>query len=143
MFAGASRDQLRTFYFDSFQKHQNNEALTPLEQMIVDVLLLHPEYLALFNDKNRHLDKEFSEQTGGENPFLHLSGHIGLREQLSTDRPAGILSTYQQLLIKYAGDNHQVEHLMIPVMLDVLFQASQQGQMPDERVYLERLKQLL
>lgn len=143
MFAGLSRDELRAFYFDSFQKYQRKETLTPLEQMIVDVILMHPEYHSLFKDKDGHVDKEFNEQTGGENPYLHLSGHIGLREQLSTDRPAGILAIYQQLLRKYASDNHQVEHMIIPVMLDILFQASQQGLMPDERVYLERLKQLL
>jgi hypothetical protein len=36
------------------------------------------------------LYRDFTRPGEGENPFLHMGLHLALREQIATDRPAGI-----------------------------------------------------
>src|SRR5579872_2059838 len=89
------RENMRKIFFDVWNKHQNKELLEPLEAHILSVILQHPEYHDLLNQA-KNLEQNFSEQ----NPFLHMSLHLALEEQIKTDRPAGIKAIYAKLYIK-------------------------------------------
>ena len=86
------------------------------------------------------MSRDYTPEMGQTNPFLHMGMHIAIREQLGGDRPAGILVVYQRLCRRL--DSHAAEHLMMECLGETLWEAQRGGGEPDERVYLERLRQL-
>lgn len=136
MFAG-NREDSRRFFLASWQKRQAGAQLEPLEQIVVQVIEAHPEYL----DAVKTGDAPRMRGELEHNPFLHMGLHIALIEQLQADRPAGIRAEYQRLCLS-GRDVHEMEHAMMQVLLEVLHEAQARGAMPDERVYLTRVQQI-
>ena len=136
------RTRTRQLFCSAWEKHTNGKALEPLEKQIVSLLKDHPEYHSLLSSDDTVLDHDFTAEDGHENPFLHLSLHLALREQVGTDRPAGIASITRSLLLKH-GDGHAVEHMMIEKLGLYLWEAQRQERAPDEASYLNSLRELL
>jgi len=136
------RDKLRQLFFDAWKKYLNKQTLIPLEQQVVDVILLHPEYHTMLANKDKFLDKDYTPDMGQTNPFLHMSLHLGIIEQVSTNRPKGIQSLYQHALTRFQ-DPHIVEHKMIEVLAQAMWEMQRSQSMMDETVYLDKLKQVL
>jgi hypothetical protein len=82
-----SREQVRDFFFESWRKHRESMPLTPLEAMAVDVIGIHPEYHRLLEKRDEYVDRDYLPEHGETNPFLHLSMHLSIREQVSIDQP--------------------------------------------------------
>ncbi len=141
MLFGNNRDELRRVYVTAWRKFNNNEALEPLEQIIVDVIKVHPEYHLLLENEEKALSKEWTAETGESNPFAHMGMHIAIREQLITNRPAGIGDQHRRLSVKLNND-HEAEHQIMECMGRVMWEAQRSGQMPDEGVYLECVRKL-
>jgi hypothetical protein len=139
---GAERDQMRQVFFEAWRKNQAGEQLQPLEQMVVGVVNQHPEYHAMLNDPQASLMREFPPETGQTNPFLHMAMHIGLLEQVSTDRPSGIADLYRRLCQRL-GDGHEAEHQFMECLGLMLWEAQSAHRMPDEKAYLECLNKLV
>ena len=78
---------------------------------------------------------------GQTNPFLHMGLHLGIREQVATDRPSGIAELYANIVAR-TGDQHTAEHQMIECLAETLWEAQSQNRAPDEEQYLERLRRL-
>lgn len=136
------REQLRKFYCDSWAKHLNQkEALNPLEQQIVAVVKEHPEYHKLLENEDASINADYLPEMGDSNPFLHLGMHLGLREQVTTDRPAGIAELYQRL-VSLKGI-HDAEHDMIECLAEAIWQSQQNQTAPDDITYLDCLGKLL
>jgi hypothetical protein len=140
LFAGQSREQLRGTYRDAWRKCRAGLPLQPLEAQIADVIAAHPEYHDLIADE-ASVHQDFDAPDGRSNPFLHLGLHLALREQIATDRPAGIGVIHRQLAAR-AGGLHAAEHRMIEVLADLLSEAQRSGLPPQEPVYLDRLRRL-
>ncbi len=138
MIYSQERHQLRLTFIDSWNKYQQNKKLTDLEKMIISIIQLHPEYHSQL--KKKYLDKDYENES---NPFLHMSMHITLQEQLQIDRPTGIKFLYQKLIMKYQQDVHQLEHAMIECLAQSLWQAQQKGTEPNEKDYMQCLQHLL
>lgn len=136
------RTRTRELYRSAWRKHLAEEPLEPLERQVVSLLEEHPEYHTLMRASDAVLDRDFTADDGTANPFLHLGLHLALREQVGTDRPAGIASLTRSLLLKH-GDGHAVEHKMMECLGEFLWDAQRQGRAPDETAYLERLRRLL
>ncbi|OOZ40573.1 hypothetical protein BOW53_07275 [Solemya pervernicosa gill symbiont] len=141
MLFGQDRDQMRRFYCEVWRKHQSREPLEPMEQILAETIVKHPEYQTLLDDPESALQHEAPLGMGVDNPFLHMGMHIALHEQVSTDRPAGIGALYRALLAK-ASDAHDVEHKMMECLGDALFHAQQSGTAPDDVSYLECIKKI-
>jgi hypothetical protein len=141
MFNQSDRTELRQLFFDVWHKYQTKQVLQPLEKQVLHVMLQHPEYKVYFAQEERYLQQDFSNSDPNGNPFLHLALHQAIIEQISTDRPAGITAIYQRLTID-CGDKHAVEHQMMDILAETLWQSMQQQQAPDEKIYLARLRQL-
>ena len=139
---GQDRNQLRQMFFSSWNKYQNKLLMQPLESVIADVILIHPEYHKLLEDKEVELDRDYTPEMGQTNPFLHMSMHISIQEQLSTQRPHGINSIYQSLL-KKNNDPHETQHQMMECLGKNLWEAQSQNRVPDENDYLECLRQYI
>ena len=134
---GTDRNQLRQMYRTAWEKYQQQQLLSPLEAQIADVIKEHPEYHNFITQ----LDKDFVPETGESNPFLHMGLHLGLREQIATNRPKGINRIYNQLL-KIKGSSHDVEHSMIECLAEAMWSSQQNNHPPDEAAYLKCLKKL-
>lgn len=136
------RTALRRMYAQAWQRHRGGEPLEPLQAQIVDVIALHPEYHALLED-DAALARDFTPQEGGLNPFLHMGLHLAVREQVATDRPAGIRALHARLRRHHGGDAHAAEHAMIEVLGEALWDAQRAGRAPDEEAYLAALRRLV
>ncbi len=142
MMFGQNRQQLRQFYHDVWQKQTDKKPLSALEATVGQVINEHPEYQSIFNS-DASLEQEYFVEQGQTNPFLHMSLHISLHEQISTDRPTGIRVLYQQLKAKY-GDAHTTEHHMMECLTESLWLAQRNNLPPSESDYLAALqKQVL
>ena len=139
MIFGEDRTTLRRMYAEAWKKRQDGAPVTPLEAQIADVVARHPEYHDALQTEN--LGEEFTVEGGKTNPFLHMGLHLGLREQVGTDRPAGIALVYRDLVARL-GDAHDAEHRMIDCLAETLWEAQGRNLPPDEQAYLERLRRL-
>ena len=139
MIFGQDRAELRRIYIDAFRKSSAGEPMSPLESQIADVIALHPEYHALLRDPD--VDRDYTGAGGESNPYLHMGLHLALREQLATNRPAGIADLFRRLQSR-AEDRHAAEHMAIDCLAETLWEAQGQNSMPDETAYMERLKRL-
>lgn len=140
MFYGDTIAETRQMFFSCWEKYQQKKPLLPLENEIVQVILVHPEYHKTLENPNNSQQSYFPE-LGATNPFLHMGLHLGIREQIATDRPLGIHAIYQNLVKKY-GDPLTVEHLMMDQLAECLWLSQKNNVPPDEIHYLTSLANL-
>ncbi len=132
------REKLRQFYVDAWAKHlEQKESLSALEQQIVAVVKEHPEYHKVLENRDDSIHADYLPEMGDSNPFLHLGMHLGLREQVSTDRPPGIAELYQRLVALKGV--HDAEHEMIECLAEAIWQAQQHQTAPDDISYMDCL----
>ncbi|MBK2124290.1 DUF1841 family protein [Fangia hongkongensis] len=134
------RLELRKLYFDVWEKHQNKLVMSEMEKQIFRVIEFHPEYHHYLQTRD-NLHKDFPPEFGQSNPFLHMGLHLGLIEQIITDRPQGIQSIYQQLLQKFK-DEHTLQHEMMDRLAESIYSAQKNHTPPDEQNYLRELQAL-
>jgi len=135
---GQDRNELRRMYRTAWRKRCDGDVLSPLEAQIAAVVEEHPEYVdAVAGD----LDKDFAVEQGQTNPFLHMGLHLGIREQVATDRPPGIAAIHDSLAVRLGGA-HEAEHRMIDCLAETLWEAQRNNRAPDETAYLDRLRKL-
>ncbi len=142
MFYSDNVQDTRQLFFSSWYKYRHKQVLLPLEQQIVDVILIHPEYHALLETTLPSNEQTYFPELGQTNPFLHMGFHLAVRDQVGTDRPPGIRDIYQQLVNKHA-DTAAVEHLLIEHLAECLWQAQRNKTMPDETAYLNACRHLI
>lgn len=133
-----NRDDYRLLFFTAWVKYQKKLPLEPVEAQLVQVILKHPEYHVFLAKAETSQKQEFTLE---ENPFLHMSLHQAVHDQLSLDQPQGIRQLQQGLLKKY-GNEHQVEHLIMQCLYAMMVQAQQSGVMPSDNDYMQKLKEM-
>ncbi|GAC1452655.1 MAG: DUF1841 family protein [Steroidobacteraceae bacterium] len=141
VFAGEGREQMRRRYLEAWRKFSAREPLEPLEGQLAAVIAEHPEYIGWLQSADAALAAEFTPEGGRENPFLHMGLHLAIREQVATDRPAGIAAVHARL-VRTRGNAHAAEHAMIEPLAETLWETQRSGQTADESAYLERLRRL-
>lgn len=134
-----TRDQVRQFFFDAWRKQRKREVLAGLESVAVGVMLLHPEYHPVLDDPERHRDADYRPEAGTTNPFLHLSMHLAIEEQLSIDQPPGIRRELARIAASL-GDRHAACHEIMECLAETVWLAQRDGTTPDTLAYLECLK---
>jgi hypothetical protein len=137
-----TRDEARRFLVDAWSKYRGAQPLSALEQVAVTVISRHPEYHAVLEAPDRHLDKNYTPDDGETNPFLHLQLHVAIAEQLSIDQPRGIRAHFERLRDAHA-DEHAALHAILDCLVETLWQAQRDGTQPDDGVYracLERAR---
>jgi len=132
------RDDVRRFFCEAWAQRHAGCIPTPLQTIAIDWIRLHPEYHALLDQPEQALSAEFSPQSGRENPFLHLSLHLSLVEQLQIDQPPGIRAAWTALR-SHASDEHEAAHRAMEALATTLWEAQRSGQPPSNEAYLERL----
>jgi hypothetical protein len=133
-----SRDQVRQFFFDVWAKYRSGQPLAGAELPALDAVLAHPEYHALLDQPDRYIERDYLPEAGETNPFLHLSMHLAVAEQLSVDQPPGIRDRYQQLL-KQHDDAMDAQHAIIDCLGEMIWQVQRHQTAFDSAAYLRCL----
>jgi hypothetical protein len=134
-----SREQVRRFFFDTWGKYRAATPLQGLETVALEVILLHPEYHAVLEAPERSADRDYTPEMGQSNPFLHMSLHLALEEQLSIDQPAGVRGAFDEVLRKSAT-RHDALHTALECLGEMVWKSQRDGAPADAQGYLECLK---
>lgn len=131
-----TRDQARRFFFDAWRCYRLGEPLEGAARTALEVMLLHPEYQPLLDDPERNLDRQWGPDSGEANPFLHLSLHLAIEEQLAIGQPFGLREVFEAL-ITACGDDHEARHMLLECLGETLWRAQRQGGALDSESYLD------
>jgi hypothetical protein len=113
-----------------------------METLASDWILEHPEYHALLSDSKGALTQDYTPERGETNPFLHMSMHLSISEQISINQPPGIKEIAEKLSAKL-GSMHEAQHLMMECLGQVMWEAQREQQALNPENYLEALKKLI
>ena len=135
MFAAPSQSDVRRFFCDTWAKHQAGQPLTPLEALAADWVSQHPEYHADLSDVEAALAAQFQVEEGRTNPFLHLSMHLSITEQVSIDQPRGIRAAVEKLAAR-RGSLHDAHHEVMEALGEMVWVSQRSGLPPDGEAYI-------
>lgn len=130
-----SREQVRRFFCDAWRKHLERLPLVGAEVTAADIVSRHPEYHDLLTDAEGALAKEWTPEAGQMNPFLHLSLHLAIVEQVGIDQPPGIRAAFETLRARL--DQHAAEHVILECLGETIWRAQREGGQMDAHAYLE------
>ena len=134
-----SRDQVRQFFFDAWAKASQQQVLTDLEQLALDVMQSHPEYHHVLDAPEQYLDQSYFPEMGETNPFLHMSLHLSVLEQVSIDQPPGIKAAYHTLWRRH-GDAVAAQHVLMECLAEAIWQAQRSGGGLDAQAYVASIE---
>ncbi len=137
----AERERMRQYYGRVWRKRCAGLTLEPLEQLIAEVILQHPEYQPLLEQED-YASREFLPELGETNPFLHMALHIAIREQIRADRPAGMRELFFSAQAK-SDDGHAFEHQVMECLAETLWRVQREGGTPDEAAYLQCVRRIV
>jgi hypothetical protein len=135
MFAPSQHD-VREFFCSTQRKLLAHEPLTPLEALAADWIAEHPEYREDLADVERARGAVYPVEDGRTNPFLHLSMHLSISEQVSIDQPRGIKQAFE-LLRARRGSGHAAQHEVMECLGEMLWEAQRSGRPPDGERYID------
>ena len=133
-----SRDQVRQFFCAAWKKHQERLPPAGADVTAADIAARHPEYHALLADSAGALEKEWTPEGGQMNPFLHLSLHLAIHEQVSIDQPHGIRAAFERL--RQRMDPHDAEHVLLECLGETIWQAQRNGGPMDAAAYVDAVQ---
>jgi hypothetical protein len=135
-----SRDEVRDFFFDAWHKFKAQKPLTDLEKIGLGVMHMHPEYHAILDAPAQFKHQEYFPEFGETNPFLHMSLHVSILEQISINQPIGIAAIYETLKIKHQNE-HDAQHDILDCLAETIWQAQRNHASLDAAQYLQLLQQ--
>ena len=130
-----SREEVRGMFFGTWRKYRAGEPLAGIETIALQVILLHPEYHAILDHPERYRDRDYVDES---NPFLHMSLHLALEEQLSIDQPPGVVHRFGVLVSSFQ-DRHEALHQALECLAETVWRAQRERAAPDAAAYLECL----
>ncbi|MBU3719705.1 MAG: DUF1841 family protein [Burkholderiaceae bacterium] len=135
-----SRDDVRRFFCEAWSKHAAGTVVSPLEGLAVHWIEQHPEYHDDLADLDHALTRDYPPEHGRGNPFLHLSMHLSIEEQISIDQPTGIRDAFDRLARRH-DSRHEAMHEVMECLGEVLWKAQRDGAPIDGEAYVEALRQ--
>jgi hypothetical protein len=136
-----TREEVRRFFCDTWKKKNNGQILDSMETLASDWISDHPEYHSLLANPESALAQDYNPERGETNPFLHLSMHLSISEQISINQPPGIKEIAEKLC-KKLGSEHEAQHLMMECLGQVMWESQREGKPLNPENYLEALRKL-
>ena len=131
-----SSDEVRRFFCETLRKHRDQTILSPIEAIALDWIVQHPEYEAALEDVDAALARDYSVEGGQVNPFLHLSMHLSIAEQLSIDQPPGIRAACHNLARRLDSE-HEAHHQVMECLGQMIWNSQRAGVPPDTAAYVD------
>lgn len=135
-----SRDEVRQFFFDAWAKFKQLQALTELEKMAVGIMHMHPEYHDILDQPAHYLQQAYYPEMGETNPFLHMSLHLSIQEQISINQPIGITQAYGKLCTRFQ-EEHAAQHALLECLAETIWLAQRNQTGLDAAHYLQLIEQ--
>ena len=130
-----TREEARRGFFETWRKYQAHEQVSGIEAMLLEVIMQHPEYQALLSTPDQYQDRDYAPEHGQTNPFLHMSMHLALNEQLSIDQPPGIRGRHQALVARFSN-KHDAQHIMLECLAEEIWHVQRHQVAFDAERYL-------
>jgi hypothetical protein len=134
-----SKDDVRRFFCEAWSKASLQMPLAPIEVIAVDWIREHPEYHQDLANADVAVAKTYSPESGQTNPFLHLSMHLSIEEQVSIDQPPGIRDAFQRLAQRL-DDRHEAMHEVMECLAEALWRSQREQTPIDAQAYLEAVR---
>jgi Domain of unknown function (DUF1841) len=134
-----SQQDVRRFFCETFRKSRTREILTPLETIASDWIDQHKEYDIVLSDLEASLLADYNMEQGNSNPFLHLSMHLSITEQITVDQPRGVRAAFDILTTKF-GSAHEAHHEIMECLGEMIWNSQRNGLPPDGNAYIEALR---
>lgn len=113
--------------------------MTALEIVASDWIAEHPEYHAALGDVDVALAAVYEIEAGHSNPFLHLSMHLSISEQVSIDQPRGIKQAVE-LLSARRSSLHDAHHDVMECLGEMMWASQRSGLPPDGESYIASVR---
>ena len=134
---------VRRYFGHVWQNRLNPLQLDALQQKALRIIEAHPEYQIYLEQVEEYLDKNWTPEQGETNPFLHLSLHLSIQEQVGIDQPFGIRAIHQKLLGMHNDNWVKAEDEMMEALVETIWQAQRHNQGLDVNAYMTRLRKLV
>lgn len=131
MFTQTSAD-VRAFFALARRKRGAGAVLSPIETIAADWIDAHPEYAADLDNAGATAVASSGDR---ENPFLHLSMHLTISEQLQIDQPRGIRAAYERLAAR-RHSAHAAHHEVMECLGEMLWRSQRDATAPDGEAYV-------
>ncbi len=135
-----SRDEVRQFFFDAWAKFKQQHLLTELEKLAVGIIHMHPEYHGILDQPEKYLHQAYYPEQGETNPFLHMSLHLSIQEQISINQPIGITPAYGKLCTRFQ-EEHAAQHALLECLAETIWLAQRNQTGLDAAHYLQLIEQ--
>jgi len=135
-----SRDQARQFLFDAWAKFKQQTTLTDLEKIAVEVISMHPEYHSILDNPEKYMEQTYFPEQGETNPFLHLSLHLSIIEQININQPIGIKNSYEQLR-QHHQETHRAQHDLLDCLAETIWYSQRNNEPLNSVHYLNLINQ--
>ena len=134
-----SQNDVRTFFCAVAAKAAAGQVMSPIETLAAGWIAEHPEYAADLADLPAALAAVYDVEEGRTNPFLHLSMHLTISEQVSIDQPRGIRQAVELLAAKRQS-LHEAQHEVMECLGEMIWASQRSGQPPDGHAYLDAVR---
>lgn len=134
-----SQADVRRFFCTVRDKQRQGLPLDAMELIAADWVGEHPEYDAELADLEAALAAVYSVDEGRTNPFLHLSMHLSIHEQLAIDQPTGIRQAVGLLTAKRQS-LHAAHHEVMECLGEMIWTSQRSGLPPDGQAYIDAVR---
>ncbi len=136
-----SQNDVRRFFCAAHTRQQAGLPLEPMQAVAAQWISEHPEYHADLADEAAALAAVYTVEEGRTNPFLHLSMHLSIHEQVAIDQPTGIRAAVQRLAERRQS-LHSAHHEVMECLGQMVWASQRSGLPPDGQAYLEAVQRL-
>ena len=134
-----NQNDVRRFFCSAYAKQRDGLPLDPMQDIAARWIAEHPEYHADLSDEAAALAAVYTVEEGRTNPFLHLSMHLSIEEQMAIDQPTGIRQAVQLLAAK-RNSLHAAHHEVMECLGDMLWTSQRSGLPPDGQAYIDAVR---
>lgn len=134
-----SQNDVRRFFCAAYTRSRAGLPLEPMQAIAARWIDEHPEYHAELADEAAALAAVYTVEEGRTNPFLHLSMHLSIEEQMAIDQPTGIRQAVE-LLARRRDSLHAAHHEVMECLGEMVWASQRSGLPPDGQAYLENVR---
>ena len=131
-----TQEEVRRFFCDVYAKSRQGLPMEALEIIASRWIDEHPEYHAELADAEAAMAAMYTVEDGRSNPFLHLSMHLSIQEQVAIDQPSGIRQAVE-LLAARRQSLHAAHHEVMECLGEMIWASQRSGLPPDGQAYID------
>ena len=134
-----SQSDVRRFFCTAHARQRAGAPLDPMQTIAARWISEHPEYDGDLANEEAAVAALYTVEEGRTNPFLHLSMHLSIAEQVAIDQPTGIRQAVDLLAAK-RNSLHEAHHEVMECLGEMIWASQRSGLPPDGQAYIEAVR---